>query len=209
FTGSLWLMEFGALKVRISADGSKGQGEISVPVPSFAQQSLPMDKALQGLLGFLMLFLAVGLISIVGAAIREGNLEADASPAPSRVRRARVVMTITAILVVGILCLGRAWWSIEANTYQRHIDVFKPPAAAITLENGDRLFIRARRPDDQFVSSSYFPQQVSLEEVIPDHHHMMHLFLISVPGMDRMLHLHPERIEGGVVSQHLPPMPAW
>src|SRR5262249_12282507 len=172
FTGSLWLMEFGAVQVRISADGSRGKGEISVPVPSFAQRSLPMDKSLQGLLGFLMLFLAVGLISIVGAAVREGNLERDASPAPSRVRRARVVMAITAILVAGILYLGRAWWNVEANTYQRYIDVFKPPAAAITLEDGNRLLIRARRPDDQFVSSSYFPQQVSLEEVIPDHNHL-------------------------------------
>jgi hypothetical protein len=208
FTGSLWLMEFGALKVRISADGSKGQGEISVPVPSFAQRSLPMEKSLQGVLGFLMLFLAVGLIAIVGAAVREGNLERDASPTPSRVRRARVVMAITAILVAGILYLGRAWWSIEANTYQRYINVFKPPTAEITLENGDRLFIRTRRPDDQFVSSSYFQQQVSLEEVIPDHNHMMHLFLISVPGMDRLWHLHPERIAGGVFAQHLPAMPA-
>ena len=46
FSSSLWLMEFGALKVRISADGSRGKGEISVPVPSFAQRSFPMNRPL-------------------------------------------------------------------------------------------------------------------------------------------------------------------
>ena len=45
FTGSLWLMESGALQVRVLADGAKGQGELSVPVPSFAQSVLPMEKA--------------------------------------------------------------------------------------------------------------------------------------------------------------------
>jgi hypothetical protein len=87
-----------------------------------------------------------------------------------------------ACTLVAVFYLGRAWWRVEASTYQRYIDVFKPPAAETTLENGNWLFIRAKRPDDQFVSSSYCPQQVSLEDVIPDHNHMMHLFLISVPA---------------------------
>jgi hypothetical protein len=38
FTGSLWLMEFGALQVRVMVDGAKGKGELSVPVASFAQR---------------------------------------------------------------------------------------------------------------------------------------------------------------------------
>ena len=40
FTASLWLMEFGALQVRVLADGALGKGELSVPVPSYAQRSL-------------------------------------------------------------------------------------------------------------------------------------------------------------------------
>ncbi|MGB6459777.1 MAG: hypothetical protein WBG02_07425, partial [Candidatus Acidiferrum sp.] len=43
FTGSLWLMEFGALKVRVTAEGNKGKGELAVPVPAFAQRTLPMQ----------------------------------------------------------------------------------------------------------------------------------------------------------------------
>ena len=56
FTGSLWLMESGALKVRVSAEGTKGKGELAVPVPAFAQRTLPMERSLSGLLGFLMVF---------------------------------------------------------------------------------------------------------------------------------------------------------
>jgi hypothetical protein len=36
----------------------------------------------------------------------------------------------------------------------------------------------------------------------------MHLFLISAPGLDRMWHLHPERISGGAFAEDLPSMPA-
>jgi len=82
FTGSLWLMESGALKVRVSAEGSKGKGELAVPVPAFAQRTLPMERSLGGLLGFLMVFLAVGLVFIAGAATREGNLEPGETPSP-------------------------------------------------------------------------------------------------------------------------------
>ena len=66
FTGSLWLMESGALKVRVSVEGSKGKGELAVPVPAFAQRTLPMERGLSGLLGLLMVFLAVGLVFIAG-----------------------------------------------------------------------------------------------------------------------------------------------
>ncbi len=45
-------------------------------------------------------------------------------------------------------------------------------------------------------------------EVIPDHNHLMHLFLIELPGMNRMWHLHPTLLEGGAFADDLPDMPA-
>ncbi len=45
-------------------------------------------------------------------------------------------------------------------------------------------------------------------EVIPDHNHLMHLFLIELPGMNRMWHLHPTLLEGGAFADDLPEMPA-
>jgi len=202
FTGSLWLMESGALKVRVSVDGAKGKGELSVPVPSAAQKTLKMERPLGGLLTFLMVFLAVGMVFIAGAAVREGNLRPGETPAPGRARRARVVMAITAVVVAGILYLGRAWWSAEANNYQRDVNIFKPPAAETKLVNGNRLEIRARGQDAEWSNS------VKMGEVIPDHGHLMHLFLIGAPGLDRMWHLHPERIAGGAFGEDLPSMPA-
>ena len=202
FAGSLWLMEFGALKVRVTVDGLKGEGKLSVPVPAVAQRMLGMERPLRALLAFLMVFLAVGLVFIAGAAVREGNLEPGGTPGPGRARRARVVMAITALLVGGILYLGRAWWSAEANNYQRDVNMFKPPGAETKLEKGNRLVIRPKGQD------AMWSQYVKMEQVIPDHNHLMHLFLISVPGMQRMWHLHPDRIEGGAFVEDLPSMPA-
>jgi hypothetical protein len=203
FTGSLWLMESGALKVRVSVEGSKGKGELAVPVPAFAQRTLPMDRSLGGLLGFLMVFLAVGLVFIAGAASREGNLEPGETPTPAKTRRARMVMAITALVVLGILFLGKAWWGAEATNYKRGVNFFKPPEAETRLENRNRLVISAKGQDPEW------SKEVEMKDVIPDHHHLMHLFLIRTPGMDGMWHLHPERAEGGAFVEDLPNMPTW
>jgi hypothetical protein len=202
FTGTLWLMEFGALQVRIAADGAKGKAVLSVPVPAFAQRTLPMQKSLGLLLLVLMLFLAVGLIFIAGAAVREGNLAPGEAPPPSRARRARTVMAITAVVVAIILYLGNAWWGVEARNYQRDVNLFKPPLADLQLLHSDHLVIRATGQDPEW------SRQVKLGEVIPDHGHLMHLFLISTPGMDRMWHLHPSKIDGNAFADDLPAMPA-
>jgi hypothetical protein len=202
FTGSLWLMESGALKVRVSVEGSKGKGELAVPVPAFAQRTLPMERSLGGLLGFLMVFLAAGLVFIAGAAAREGNLEPGETPSPAKKRRARIVMAITAVVVLGILFLGKAWWRAEATNYKRTVSFFKPPLAETELQNGNRLIIRAKGQDPEW------SKEVDMEKVIPDHNHLMHLFLISTAGMDTMWHLHPERAEDGSFVDDLPNMPA-
>jgi hypothetical protein len=202
FTGSLWLMESGALKVRVSVEGSKGKGELAVPVPAFAQRTLPMERSLGGLLGFLMVFLAVGLVFIAGAASREGNLEPGETPSPRKTRRARIVMAITAVVVLGILFLGKAWWGAEATNYKRNVNFFKPPEAETQLENTNRLVIRAKGQDPEW------SKEVEMKDVIPDHNHLMHLFLIGTPGMDRLWHLHPDRAEDGAFVEDLPNMPA-
>jgi hypothetical protein len=201
FTGSLWLMEFGALKVRVTAEGSKGKGEVDVPVPAFAQKSLPMEKSLGGLLTFLMVFLAVGMVFIAGAAAREGSLEPGESPTPAKKRRARIVMAVTAVVVLAILYLGNAWWGVEARNYSRGVNFFKPPLAETTLENGSQLVIRAKGQDPEW------SKRVKIEDVVPDHNHLMHLFLVSAPGMERMWHLHPERT-GEAFIEDLPTIPA-
>jgi hypothetical protein len=202
FTASLWLMESGALQVRVLVDGAQGRGELSVPVPSSAQRTLPMEKPLAGLLLALMLFLAVGVVCIVGAIAREGNLEAGEIPDRSHKRRAYVVMLATAIFVAAILYLGKAWWGSDATEFQHRVDFFKPPVAALQLVDGHRLEIRAQRTD---IKS---PAYIHLGDVLPDHGHLMHLFLLRVPELDRMWHLHPDPTKGGGFAVDLPDLPA-
>jgi hypothetical protein len=202
FAGSLWLMESGALKVRVTVVGGKGRAELAVPVPAFAQSTLPMERSLGGLLGFLLVFLAAGLVFIAGAATREGNLEPGETPSYAKKRRAKIMMAITALVVLGIIYLGKAWWGAEASGYKRGVNFFKPPEAETQLENGNRLVIRAKGQDPEW------SKRVKMEDVIPDHNHLMHLFLIRTPGMEQMWHLHPERVEGGAFVDDLPSMPA-
>ena len=198
FTGSLWLMESGALQVRILADGDRGKAELSVPVPSFAQTVLPMQKSLKGTLVVLLLVLTIGIVSIVGAGSREAKLEPGAQPPTANSRRARTIMIVTAIAVVVFVYLGRSWWNAEAADYQQNVNNYKPPRAITTLENGNRLIIRAKSDDPKWNGA------VDLATVIPDHGHLMHLFLISSDGMKSMWHLHPDRIAGGAFAETLP-----
>src|SRR6202521_2004867 len=55
FRGSLWLMEFGSLQVRIEADGAGGRGWLGVPIPAIAQRTLPMQRSLGAVLFILMI----------------------------------------------------------------------------------------------------------------------------------------------------------
>lgn len=202
FTGSLWMMESGALQVRIIADGTKGKGKLSVPVASFAQRTLPMEKPLAGLLVVLMLVLGIGVVSIAGAGAREASLERGEVPGPSDARRAKIVAVVTIILVAGLLYLGKSWWKLEDDSYQSRVDFYKPPIAETTLENGNRLILRAKGQDPRW------SERINMGEVVPDHNHLMHLFLIELPGMNRMWHLHPTLAEGGAFVDDLPTMPA-
>jgi hypothetical protein len=208
FIGSLWLMESGALQVRVMADGARGKGELSVPVASFAQRSLPMPKSLAGLLVGFMLLLTVGGISIAGAAARDAGLEKGKSPGPANLRRSKIVMAVTVVFVLGLFYLSKSWWGVEAANYQQRVNFYKPPLAETTLEGGSRLVIRAKARDLGRPARSDETDLVVKGRVVPDHNHLMHLFLISLPGMDRMWHLHPERLEGGAFADDLPSMPA-
>jgi len=202
FTGSLWLMETGALQVRVMADGTRGKGELSVPVPSFAQTVLPMEKPLEGVMIVLLLVLTIGIISIVGAGAREAKLEPGAQLPPNNSRRARIIMVVTAVLVIGTVYLGRSWWDSEAANYQRNVNYYKPPRAETKLENGNRLIITAAGNDPNW------DRNVDMAQLIPDHGHLMHLFLLSADGMNSMWHLHPDRIAGGAFAAEVQAIPA-
>jgi len=50
--------------------------------------------------------------------------------------------------------------------------------------------------------------QRKMDDLIPDHTHLMHLYVIRLPEMERVWHLHPDQVGPGAFTQQLPDMPA-
>ncbi len=70
------------------------------------------------------------------------------------------------------------------------------PKALATVRPDGRLLLRVQGQGELWA------KYIKPETSIPDHGHLMHLFLISY--MNHMYHLHPERIEGGSFAENLP-----
>jgi len=202
FTGKVWLMESGAWEIRAEVAGPKGVGKLAVPVPAYARRTLPMQPSLGALLFALMLFLSVGIVSIAGAAAREGVLAPAASPSPGNRRLGRIAMAIAAALVAAILALGNWWWNVQAADL-KHTMIYSAPPLNVSFDGTDRLTLRM---DEDFWHKTRKDQwSMSL---IPDHGHLLHLFLLRVPAMDRFYHLHPEQVSDGSFTGKLPAVPS-
>ncbi len=197
FTGSLWMMAPGSWQVHVQASGAKGEGKLAVPVPAVATQTKTMQTAMAAILLVMMGILVAGIVSIAGASVREAQLNpGEAAPERSK-KRARMAMAATAALVVLILWAGDRWWTAEANSYSENI--YKPLGMTAAIEPHDKLVLTLkdsgwlRRRNDDF---------------LPDHGHLMHLYVIAEPNADRVWHLHPDMTSAGVFTHYLPPMPA-
>jgi hypothetical protein len=188
FSGKIWLMESGSWQVRVQVEGTQGNGELAVPVPAAARRTLPMQKSLGILLFALMSMLVVAIISIVGAARRESTLPPGEFPTAERSRRGRWMMLGTAVVVFGILYFGNWWWNSEASAKARQM-IYKPPPLDVSLEPNGKLLLKM----GESAWHRNRPETV-MTTLMPDHGHLMHLFLLREPGMDRFYHLHPQLV---------------
>lgn len=202
FTGKVWLMASGTWDVRADVEGAQGSAKLSVPVAAFARRTLPMQKALGALLFALMIFLALGIISIAWAAAKEGSLAPGVAPEPSNMRKGRIALIVATVLVLGMLFLGNSWWDSEASTQKQDM-LYKAPPLNASLTNGNHLVL-------QMGSSHWHERRKDAwsMKLIPDHGHIMHLFLLRVPAMDRFYHLHPEQMPDGSFALDLPSLDA-
>ncbi len=188
FSGTIWLMESGSWQVRVQVEGAQGAGELAVPVPAAARRTMPMEKSLGVLLFALMSLLVVSIISIVGAARREATLPPGQSPTEEHSRRGRWMMVGTAVVVFGILYFGNWWWNSEASAKARQM-IYKAPPLDASLQPGGKLLLKMGNSEWHRTR----PETV-MTNLMPDHGHLMHLFLLREPAMDRFYHLHPHLV---------------
>jgi len=187
FTATLWLMENGSLQVRLAVDGARGTGKVAIPVPAVAQRVLHMNRGLGALLFGLMLLLALALVSILAGAVREATLAPSVLPAARERKHARLATVVFGAGIVGLLAFGNWWWDSDAKEYERMV---AQPWKLSPVVEGCQLGI----------------PELALP-MLPDHGHLLHLFMVRVPALDHLAHLHPT-VEGANASQRLPPLPA-
>lgn len=198
YTGKLWIMLRGSWKVRIDAAGNQGAAQVSVPIAAVAQFPLPMKKYMGVLLSGLGLLLLVGLVSIVGASVREAKLQPGEVPDQRSRGRARIAMAVTSVLAIAILWLSNGWWNAEAA--QNRQSVYETPQIQVKLE-GNKLLLHLQNSNGKNWS-----EPLRMTDFVPDHGHLMHLFLVRMPQMDAFAHLHPEHLELGNFVDNLPAM---
>jgi hypothetical protein len=202
FTGQLWIMAPGSWQIRLAVDGSQGHGLWSVPLPAAALGIRKMQPGLGALLAILGVILVIGLTGIVGAAAREAQLAPGETASATRRRGAFVSMTVTFAVLAAAVLLGNLWWKTDAASYAA--GVYKPLAMRATLRPGNLLDLRMSDPD--WVRG--WVSQRRLDDFIPDHNHLMHLYLVRWPQLDVVFHLHPQPVATGEFQLALPSMPA-
>ncbi len=213
FTGSLWMMAPGSWQVRITAVGDKGEGVISIPVASVATTTKKMQAGIGLLLSVLGLFLVGGMVAIAGASVREAKLDPGREPAPAAKRKGRIAMAVAVLILLGVLWGGNEWWKSEAQGYGQ--TVYRPirmrasldPKGLLTLNLTDSGWLQPAANGRGRTRLSLFLFRHSIDDLVPDHDHLMHLYVIREPGLDVVYHLHPDQIEAGLFHLQMPSIP--
>ena len=206
FTGNLWIMVRGSWKVQIQADGWKGPAQLDVPLPAVSTSSQPMHAGLGILLAFLGLALAAGLIGIIFAATRDAALKSGETPAPAQARRGRIGLAIAIAIVLAAFILGNEWWGSEANANDRlnyRLPNMQPSLTGSVL----RLHLDNPNEAEPTRFRTEQPDRIRLDDLIQDHGHLMHLFIVRMPDMEAFWHLHPDQTQPGDFAVNLPMMP--
>lgn len=189
FEGSLWLMNVGSWEVHIRASGPQGSGELPVPVPAMALRIKPMSRGVTYFLFGMMVFLSVGLVAIAGAAVQD-----EAASGKRRI----VVMACASVVMIAALWGGAVWWGADNSDNSRKL--YKPLNVAAVLDSPAHMQLHLTDP-------GWLPLR-KLDDLVPDHGHLMHLFLVRWPRMDRVYHLHPDQAATGFFATSLPDVPA-
>jgi len=212
YSGPLWVMVGGSNGVTVSVRGSLGGGKAVVPGVVVANRRLELDPKLGGLLTVVGLFLFVGLVTIVGAAVRESGLPPGVVPDARQRWKARAAMAICTAVVALALFGGSRWWNSEDADFRSSI--YKPLTATATIDSlASRPALDLKLSDSVWVHRSdtswLGTRRLShWSPLIPDHGKLIHVFMIREPDLQAFAHLHPPTSDSVRFISALPSLPA-
>jgi hypothetical protein len=200
YAAELWLMTPGAYSVRVTLSGDAGEGIAFVPVNAVAERRLAMSPVMALVLICGGLFLFVGALTIVGAAVRESVVAPGADPGQRRLTRSRIAMGVGGVVLAAILWAGWNWWDTVDAAYRARM--FKPlsTSASVAEVPGGQL-LTLRIDDPAWLGRDWSP-------LVPDHGKLMHMFLLHDGDLSAFAHLHPVRADSSSFEVLVPPVPA-
>lgn len=212
YSGQLWVMAGGSNGVTVNAHGGLGDGRAVIPVVVVANRRLDLDPRLGAALTAVGLFLFIGLVTIVGAAVRESSLPPGSVPDARQRWKARTAMAVCTAIVALALFGGSRWWNAEDRNFRSSI--YKPLSATATIESSSsRPSLTLMISDSVWVhrndTSWLRTRNVSRwSPLIPDHGKLIHVFMIREPDLQAFAHLHPSTSDSVRFVSALPLLPA-
>jgi hypothetical protein len=202
YSAALWLMRAGAYSVQVTVEGPEGPGTTFVPVTAVATQRLALRTPLGILLFCLGSLLFAGAVTLIGAAARESVLDPGTAPDGRDVRRARIAKVGGTVLLALALLGGWGWWNAVDAAYRTGL--FRPLHATATF----RIAGRSHRLWLTIDDPAWADPRRQRAPLIPDHGHLMHLFLVRDSGLAAFAHLHPVPRSPTRFETTPPPLPA-